>query len=146
MTKTRDTKGRFTKKVEKPVKLSDDTYSFTTQEDDYYLPRVQAEAKPDSNFLLVRQTNVRTGEKRLILLVRSRILNIGEDFPNLILCGRPLSDWLDAALNSTDEWLIALVKGSDAGVKREDNIIVEEIKRIKNAIAGRNIKATVTSL
>jgi hypothetical protein len=139
---TRDNRGRFTKNVGEPVH---DTYGFTTQEDDYYFPRVMDEAKEEANFLLVTQTNVRTGTKNLVLLVRKAVLNIAERFPKLILCGKSLEDWLDMALNQEDDWSIAVVSGQPSEIDKSYNTVREEIKRINNAIAGRNVKVTVTA-
>ena len=128
------------------TKRLEDTYSFTTTETDDYFPRVVAEARKESNFLLVINNNVRTGTKSLVLLVNKRILNIGDQFPDLELCSKPLKDWLDMSLNSPEEWIIAIVRGEEKEINKEINIVREQVKRINNAIAGRNIKVTVTAL
>jgi hypothetical protein len=85
----------------------DNTYGFSTTDEDNYFPRVISEAKPETNFLFITDKNIDTGNKNSVLLVRKNILNIGYKFPHVKLAYIPLSEWLDAPSTVGEDWVSA---------------------------------------
>jgi hypothetical protein len=83
------------------------TYGFSTTDEDNYFPRVISEAKPETNFLFITDKSIDTGNKNLVLPVRKNILNIGYKFPHVRLAYIPLSEWLDAPSTVGEDWVSA---------------------------------------
>jgi hypothetical protein len=118
-----------------------DSYSFTTYSDDVYLNRIIDEAKPSTNFILIDDHDKSTGQRFVGVLVRSNILDIADEYPELTLGPLKLYEVLDIALNAGQQFVY--VVGPTDNPTRILERLRHDIRRIKNVLEGKTVKVTV---
>jgi hypothetical protein len=127
----------------------ENTYGFTTTEDDGYLERVAAEAAPETNFIIVTERHTVVGEGNWsYLLARKEVLGgIGLFLPELTLFGRELGEFALDLLEDygEGEWEHFVISGDPESVTEELERVRNEVRRINNIVTGRVVRVAVES-
>jgi hypothetical protein len=128
------------------VSNTPDVYSFTTTNDDAYLERVIAEAKPHVNFILVTDRDTeRAGLAGSILLVNLRVFSLADKYPDLVLAGKTLVEGREVAIKADGTWVPVVFLGGESDVQEKLETVRQQIRAINNKLHGRTVKVTVES-
>jgi hypothetical protein len=128
---------------------TDNTYSFTTTEDDAYLDRVEKEAQPDVNFILTTERSTIHGAGRIThLLFRKKVTALALVDSSLTLGRAPLGDLLlELATEGSlpNEWAELSIEADEETLAEELVNLRNELGRLNNLLHGRVVRVTVES-
>jgi hypothetical protein len=135
---------------------TENTYSFTTTEDDAYLDRVEKEAQPDVNFILTTERSTIHGAGRIThLLFRKKITALALLDSSLTLGRAPLGDLfreLATEVYLPNEWEELSNEWAELSIEADEETLAEELVnlrnelgRLNNLLHGRVVRVTVES-